>query len=559
MKDELQRIENANMRKNASGVVCARGKESIKEELLSGVIPRKLASLHKKCAIHIHDLEFYDSTYNCIGVSVLDMVEDTSIGFSRMLRSLYRRIIDLTNRQSGGIGFINFDEDVAQFVEQETDKEMVHEFREWFCDLNTPSRKGCEAPYVTLNIGLCKSEKAKRVVNAILDAFIAGNECGDPFVFPNIVFKLKKGVNVEADDYNRDLLEKAFEVTAKRMIPTYFNADASFNNAFDEHSIGVMGCRTRVAANCNGTRGSLNRGNIASLTINLPQLAYKAKGSKELFYSNLDSVLESAKELLLHRYKSILERVDLGWLAASKYYIGHEKYSLNYDNSEMMKNGTLAIGFIGLWDAIGIMNAGIRGIEDIEEHYVEGYEIIKHIRAYTDRLTEETGLNFSVLATAAEGTTGRFARYDEKHYGKGHKECQKGYYTNSFHVPVELKIPYFKKCEIEGPFHALCNGGAITYMEFNEMPYRNVLAVEMAVKEAYKDDCGYIGINFPMDVCKCCGHVGRITDSCPRCSSKNIKRFRRVSGYLAEELSFADGKKAEMKHRKPHFESEFTA
>ena len=553
MKENLQRIENANVRNNASGVVCARGQKEIKSDVLSGVVSETAAKMHNECAIHIHDLEFYEITYNCIGLSVYDMVKDKSLCFDRMLRKLYRGIVDLSNRQSGGIGFIDFDSEAASFIKSESDEELTASFREWFCDLNMPSRKGCEAPYVTLNIGLCTSENGRRIISSILDAFLAGDENGRPFVFPNIVFKLKKGINYSENDGNHDLLVKAFGVTARRMIPTYYNTDSSYNVSFDAHSIGIMGCRTRVASNINGEAGALNRGNIANITINLPQLAYKAEKIDD-FYSELDCVLEITKDLLIHRYETVIEKINLAWLAEKKYYMGHEGYSSSGNNMDMMKNGTLAIGFIGLWDAIGIMHGHIDSVEDIEAHYNEGYEIIKHMRQFTDRVTEETGLNFSVLATAAEGTTGRFAKHDELHCGKGYEECQKGYYTNSFHVPVELMTPYWKKTEIEGAFHSLCNGGAITYMEFEEMPYRNVLAVKMAVEKAYEEDCGYIGINFPLDVCSDCGYTGRIMDHCPECDSKEIKRFRRVSGYLAEEMSFADGKKAEMKRRRGHFE-----
>lgn len=554
MNESLQNRDNANVRRNASGIVCMRGQETIKKEILSETIPDELSKLHKECTYHIHDLEFYGITYNCIGLSVKDMVKEQTIGFECMLRKLYRGIVDLTNRQSGGIGFINFDEDAAAYITDETDEELIKAFRELFCDLNVVSRKGCETPYVTINLGLCTEERGRRVTKAILDAFMAGDETGRPFVFPNIVFKIKSGVNKSVGDLNYDLFEKALGVTAKRMIPTYFNTDASFNRTFEAHKLGIMGCRTRVAANCCGENGALNRGNIASLTINLPQLAYRTNNNIKSFYNELDTVLEDCGRLLLHRYETILNHIDLEWLADKKYYMGNEQYGRNYDNAAMMKNGTLAIGFIGLWDAIGILYGHINEVKDIDAHYSKGFEIVKYMRAFTDRLTKEKGLNFSLLATAAEGTTGRFARYDAQHLGAGYPECAKGYYTNSFHVPVELKVPYWKKTELEGPFHALCNGGSITYMEFEEMPYHNVLAVKMAVESAYAADCSYIGINFPMDICNKCGYTGRLADCCPECGSTAIKRLRRVSGYLAEEKTFADGKKAEMKRRRGHFD-----
>ena len=179
-------------------------------------------------------------------------------------------------------------------------------------------------------------------------------------------------------------------------------------------------------------------------------------------------------------------------------------------------------------------------------------DIIGHMREYTDKTTAEENLNFSLLASAAEGVTGNFAQYDSINLGKDFDECQKGYYTNSFHVPVNMNISYKDKIAFEGKFHSLCNGGAITYVELKEMPGRNVEAVREIIEYAYQNDCNYIGINFPMDNCKDCGYTGRIMGQCPRCNSAKIRRLRRVSGYLSEEDTFTTGKKKELYERKSH-------
>jgi ribonucleoside-triphosphate reductase len=174
------------------------------------------------------------------------------------------------------------------------------------------------------------------------------------------------------------------------------------------------------------------------------------------------------------------------------------------------------------------------------------------MRDFTDKATKLEKLNFSLLASAAEGVTGRFAQYDSMNLGMEYDVCKKGFYTNSFHVPVELSVNYRDKIDMEGRFHRLCNGGSITYIELNEMPGINVEAVKEIVEYAYENDCNYIGINFPMDNCKVCGFIGRISDKCPCCHSVEIRRLRRVSGYLSEEKSFTSGKYKELKLRRSH-------
>ena len=185
----------------------------------------------------------------------------------------------------------------------------------------------------------------------------------------------------------------------------------------------------------------------------------------------------------------------------------------------------------------------------------EAYEIVQYMRKYTDKITEKEHLNFSLLASAAEGVTGKFAQYDAQNAGKGYDVCKKGYYTNSFHVPVSVEMNYRSKIDFEGKFHKLCNGGAITYVELKEMPGKNIEAVEEIIEYAYSRDCNYMGINFPLDNCLECGYIGRIADHCPWCKSDHICKLRRVSGYLSEDKSFTLGKRKELADRKYHTEN----
>ncbi len=538
--------ELANRKRNAAGEIVDAGQIFRKNYILDSVIPQKYSTKHRNRTLHIHDLEFYDISYNCLGVSVSDLVGNQTQNFSYVIRSLFRGIVELTNIQSGGIGFINFDSDMSKYAEYASDAEIKDGIRNLFMDLNMNTRKGCEKPYVTFNFGLDTSSNGRRIGFLMLEAFEQGDEKGNPFIFPNIVFKLKRGVNIEKDSINYDLYQKALSITAKRMIPTYFNCDSTINKCYSSESIGIMGCRTRVVSNVNGREGSLNRGNVACVTLNLVQMAYAANNDVHKFFEKLDENLNDAKELLLHRFNTLVQKGMFEDYYEKKYYLDSDKR----DASKMLKNGTLSIGFIGLWDAVSVLTGTeIESVDTINRHYKTAFQIVEYMRNFTDSITQEQGLNFSLLASAAEGVTGNFAQYDDLHSGKNFSVCKKGFYTNSFHVPVNLTVNYMEKINIESKFHHLCNGGSITYVEFEEMPGINVEAVQEIIEYGYRNDCNYIGVNFPLDYCGSCSYTGRIVDSCPLCKSNNVKRLRRVSGYLSEESSFTSGKRKELNER----------
>lgn len=356
-------------------------------------------------------------------------------------------------------------------------------------------------------------------------------------------------INVNEGTQNHDVYLAALKSTSKRMVPTYFNCDSSSNKTADPTKIGIMGCRTRVVDNLYGEKSGLNRGNVACVTVNLVQIAYQSVGNMELFLNLLRQVMNDAKKSLIYRYNVMLENADFS-----------EVYRMNiYKDSEsknarlIFRNGTLSIGFIGLWDALSVVyRKEWNSIEDMEGYLEEAFHVVNFMRTIVNSYVKETRLNFSLLASAAEGVTGNFAKYDLTHKGKGMAVAEKGYYTNSFHVPVNVKTDYIEKIRFEGKFHYLCNGGSITYIELEEMPDGNIEAVKEIVEYAYNNDCNYIGINFPLDNCCDCDYVGRILQKCPSCASRNVRRLRRVSGYLAEVDRFVQGKKFELMDRVNH-------
>lgn len=544
--------ELANSTGNASEAIVESGEKTKKQFILNS-LPLQFAELHRSQSIHIHDLEFYDVTYNCIGLDAASLIGSGDFSFSHAVRRLFRGIVDLTNRQSGGIGMINFDKDMAFYVHDETDAELEEQLYELFCDLNSNTRKGCEKAYITFNFGLDVSEKGRRISKALLSTCMKGAEKEASFIFPNLVFKLRKEINRTPGSPNYDLYTQALRTTSRRMIPTYLNCDSSANtiSGINPEKIGVMGCRSRVVNNLYGEKTALHRGNVACVTVNLVQIAYESHSDMNTFFSLLNERFVSAKEMLLHRYHTLAEHADFSEYYSLGYYTGSEKR----DAYEMLKNGTLAIGFIGVWDSLAVLhNKNWSTAKEMKPYADEAFTVVKTMRELTDAMIEETHLNFSLLGSAAEGVTGMFACYDSMHMGKGNPVSEKGYYSNSFHIPVDVDADFYEKFSLEGRFHALCNGGSISYVELNEMPFGNTEAVHEIVDFACDQDCNYIGINFQLDHCRSCGFTGKIADSCPECNSRDISHLRRVSGYLSEVKNFTAGKTKELAARIPHCE-----
>lgn len=533
--------------------VVSKGVESLKKDVYS-ILPEKVALLLRKRTIHIHDLEFYSITYNCIGVNASQLFENKVSSFSSACRELFRGIISLTNRQSGGIGLVDFDSDMAKYVFNEKDSELENELYELMINLNTFVRKGSERAYVTINFGLDTSDKGRRVTRVLLKAFSKRQ-----FIFPNMVFKVRSGVNRFSKDPNFDLFELSCEVTSIRMNPTYLNIDASFNKDILPQDLCVMGCRTRVVNNRFHNNTSLNRGNIAAVTINLPQIALNNEGNLDAFLIELKKVMEVTKISLLHRFNMLIKEGNFSFIKEHSLYIDSDK-----DNNTMLRNGSLAIGFIGLWDAMKLLFSDMSDkVESFFNHSKDALKIIALMRDIVDKYCEETALNFSLLASSAEGVSGFFSQYDALHYKNAKSVCDKGYYTNSFHIPVDVEIDCFNKILLEAPFHALCNGGSITYIELGEVPLGNKEAIYDIVNYAFDKDIGYFGINFPLNVCLSCGKHVKLSEVkkgvnsvlCPYCGESNILQLRRVSGYLSSENTFTKAKLCELNKRVAHIGS----
>ena len=555
--------ENAADRYSYVGEVYSIGERARKNEILQGLAP-SWKVLHEKGYIHIHDLDAYGLTYNCLTFNLLkdfpyDKFKEYSterkiVAYFDYLKSLFS---EMGNEQSGGMALANYDIDTAKiFTALQVDicaneqliKACTVDLIEW-CN-NTHTRMGQTSYYVTLNIGLADTEAAREIARILLDEFA---DSGDLVFKPNIVFKVHDGVNAKEGDRNFDLFRKALLCTAKKMIPTYLLCDCTCDRSVDPEKLAVMGCRTRVVANIYGEDSSVGRGNIDNISINLPRLALEtvqenptadAERLVQLFTQKWDEVARETKDILLDRFSRVCVR------EVSDFPINrnHHLWLRKFDNvREVFKNGTLSLGFIGLSEAMEVLT-GKRFYEDADV-YVYALGFVKHMRGYCDFLREEYRLNFSLLATSGELISGRFIDIDRTLFANVNGIFDKGFYTNSFHINVDSDLPAYRKIQLEGLFHELCNGGCITYIELKEAPIGNDEGLRELVGIAVKSGTHYLGFNFPKDVCDDCGTSG-VFDVCPVCGSDRITRVRRVSGYLEILDGFTEGKKNEVKARK---------
>ena len=415
------------------------------------------------------------------------------------------------------------------------------------------SRAGAQVPFSSLNVGTETTPEGRAVTRNLLLAYEKGLGKGENPIFPNVIFRLKKGINFDPGDPNYDLFQLAIRVASKRLNPTFSFMDASYNKPYGTE-VSYMGCRTRVMANVNGPAVSDGRGNLSFTTLNLPRIAIKSERNLMKFYQQLDAMMDLICEQLHHRYQvqGALKVKDMPFLMGQGLYMDSEKLSKNDVVEPVIRHGTLSIGFIGLAETLVSLTGRHHGESD--ESQALGEEIVAFMRDKVDRAAEKYHLNYTLIATPAEGLSGRFVRMDRKEYGIIPGVTDLEYYTNSFHIPVSFPISAHEKMRREGVYHKYTNAGHISYVEFASPPIHNPKAVEDILRCMSDSDIGYAGINFPVDFCDSCGHIGVIeSECCPVCGAGSVRRVRRITGYLSTIERFNDPKQAELKNRVAHF------
>lgn len=449
----------------------------------------------------------------------------------------------------------------------ETDRATYQAMEALIHNLNTMnSRAGAQTPFSSINYGTDTSAEGRMVIKNILLANEKGLGNGETPIFPIHIFKVKEGVNFNKTDPNYDLFRLACKVSAKRLFPNFSFIDAPFNLPYYKKGdynteIAYMGCRTRVMANVYDPSREIvtGRGNLSFTSINLPRLAIESQGNIDTFFNKLDYYLNLCIEQLKARFKIQCQKTvkNFPFLMGQGVWIDSEKLSKEDTLEEVLKHGTLSVGFIGLAEALKSL-IGVHHGESAEAQQL-GLKIVSHMRERMDREAEVTHLNFSLLATPAEGLSGRFVKLDAKKYGIIEGVTDRDYYTNSFHVPVYCPISAFKKINLEAPYHALTNGGHISYVELDGDPTNNVDAFEKVIRYMKEQGIGYGSINHPVDRDPICGYTGIIGETCPYCGRSEkvdgipFERIRRITGYLVGTLDrFNDAKRAEVRDRVKH-------
>ncbi|WP_302486217.1 anaerobic ribonucleoside triphosphate reductase [uncultured Megamonas sp.] len=403
-------------------------------------------------------------------------------------------------------------------------------------NLNTMnSRAGAQVPFSSINYGTDTSPEGRMAMRNLLLATDAGLGDGETPIFPVQIFKVKEGVNYEKDDPNYDLFQLAMKTSAKRLFPNFSFLDAPFNKKYykpnDYNSeVAYMGCRTRVMGNVyDPTREvTCGRGNLSFTSINLPRLAIEAKGNINKFYKSLDDMIDLVIRQLLHRFKIQCAKIGKNYpfLMGQNIWLDSDKIG-EYDTvSEVLRHGTLTVGFIGLAETLKALIGKHHG-ESAEAQKL-GLAIIGHMRKRMDDEAQKTKLNFSLIATPAEGLSGRFVKIDRKIYGSIPGVTDREYYTNSFHIPVYYPISAYKKIQLEAPYHNLTNGGHISYIEMDGDPTKNLTAFEAIIRCMHDNGIGYGSVNHPVDRDPVCGYTGIINGVCPKCGRSEAAHKRHV-------------------------------
>ena len=450
-------------------------------------------------------------------------------------------------------------------AEQETDRATYQAMEALIHNLNTMnSRAGAQVPFSSINYGMDTTPEGRLVMKNVLHATEAGLGGGETPIFPIQIFRVKEGVSYNPGDPNYDLYRLAIRTSAKRLFPNFSFVDAPFNLQYykpghPETEIAYMGCRTRVMGNVYDPTREIapRRGNLSFTSINLPRIAIKANGDIQWFFEELERKMELVTEQLDERLAIISKKKvkNFPFLMGEGVWIDSENLDWNDTVGEVLKHGTLTIGFIGLAEALVALRGKHHGESEASQNL--GLEIVGAMRNYTDRISKERGLNYSVIATPAEGLSGRFVRLDKEKFGIIPGVTDRDYYTNSFHVPVYYPCTAFHKLSVEAPYHALTNGGHISYVEMDGDPLQNLDAFEKIVRFMHDQGIGYGSINHPVDRDPVCGYNGIIGDECPCChrkeNGKPFERIRRITGYLVGTLDrFNNAKRAEEHDRVKH-------
>lgn len=542
--------------------------------------------------LYIHDADYYvTGTTTCAQIPLGQLLSNgfqTTHGSIRPAQDI-RSALALSaiivqanqNMQHGGQAFATFDDDLAPFVEKTYQREWTklndlvphwkrckrerHAWQETYektfqaCEAfihNTNSmhsRGGGQVPFLSVNYGTNTTQAGRLFQRALLTATERGLGKGETPIFPIQIYKVKQGINLSPTDPNYDLFQLATRVTGKRLFPNFAFLDAPFNHQEQpgKAEVAYMGCRTRVFEDRGDIPSVTGRGNLSFTSINLVRLALQSQTVDQMFEVVQDTTRLACRQLIA-RYEFQASRTADEFPFLYQHVWKDGETLRNTDQvGPVLKHGTLAVGFIGLAECLSVLTGSHHGYSELAHRI--GLALIQAMRTVVDNFGEQTGLNFSLLATPAEGLSGKFTRRDVSDFGEIEGVTDRPYYTNSFHIPVDAPVTIREKIQLEAPFHALCNGGHITYVETDGALAGNPEAIEDIVRLMAEAGIGYGSINHPVDRCLDCRTEQTIEDQCPVCGSGSIERIRRITGYLVGTLDrWNEAKRAEEQNRVKH-------
>lgn len=447
----------------------------------------------------------------------------------------------------------------------------VHQAMEAFIhNMNTiHSRGGNQVVFSSINYGTDTSAEGRCVIRELLKSTYSGVGNGETAIFPIQIWKKKRGVNYLPQDKNYDLYELACKVTARRFFPNFLNLDATFNQSEDWkaedpkryiHEVATMGCRTRVFENHFGPKTSIGRGNISFTTINIVRLAIECMEIKDKeerinsFFAKLDNVLDLTAKQLVERYNFQKTAYAKQFpMVMRSLWLGADKLKADDTIESVINQGTLSIGFIGLAECLKALLGKHHG-EDNEAQEL-GLKIVTYMRDRANDFTKMYQHNFSVLATPAEGLSGKFTLKDRKEFGELEGITDRDYYTNSNHVPVYYKCSAKHKAEVEAPYHDLTLAGHIFYVEIDGDATHNPQVIMNVVDMMDHYNIGYGSVNHNRNRCMTCGfeNADNTLETCPHCGGHHIDRLQRITGYLVGTTDrWNSGKLAELNDRVQH-------
>ena len=453
----------------------------------------------------------------------------------------------------------------AERGHRETERRTYQAMEAFIHNLNTMhSRAGAQTPFSSINYGMDTSPEGRMVMRNLLLVTESGLGRGETPIFPIQIFRVKEGVSFNPGDPNYDLFRLAIRVSAKRLFPNFSFVDAPFNLRYykpghPETEIAYMGCRTRVIGNVSDPEREVctRRGNLSFTSINLPRIAIESKGDIDAFYRLLDERMDLVIEQLDERFEIQARKKvrNYPFLMGEGVWMDSEKLSWDDEVREVLRHGTLSVGFIGLAETLVALIGEHHGQSERAQKL--GLEIITRMRRRLDVLSAQRKMNYTLLATPAEGLSGRFVKMDRERYGEIPGITDREYYTNSFHIPVYYGISAFDKIRLEAPYHELTNAGHISYIEMDGDPTKNLDAFEAVVRAMHDAGIGYGSINHPVDRDPVCGFSGIIGDTCPKCGRQeeevHFERIRRITGYLVGSMDrWGNAKRAEEYDRVKH-------